>query len=476
MFPQTTRRTRRITAAAVLAGLGVALAAGPAGASPISSLRTWGSDRYATSVVLEDNPLEATTAYLVTGEKFPDGLTASAIAGQDYANVYLTAKAQIPQVVRERIGNAQKIVVVGSEASISNDAWKWLQQNTRAQLSRVAGDDRYATAAALSASRFTTPGVANVLVATGENYPDALAASASAAKLGVPLLLVTRSGIPAATRAELQRLAPGKITVVGGEASVSAAAAAELAGLTTGPVDRIAGADRYETSAKLSKAFFPNRTPGAYVVAGDDWPDAITAGAAAGREGHGSTVLPPHGPLLITPSTCVPQSVNLAIEAADPVVLTAVGGTDRYTDVAAKRTSCGSEGKKYLEDFAKPTGNARFEIDHATLNGVFYPRTVSYDTDPRNSEYRTWALGSKYSRFTAQVGVDDSNTSGLTSTVDVYGDERLLGSYPVSVGHSVAVDVDVRGVDNLKVVTTSSARTAVKVDDNNVYLGDAAIR
>jgi hypothetical protein len=91
---------------------------------------------------------------------------------------------------------------------------------TNGAVTRLWGPDRYTTAAALSAATFGA-GVPVVYVATGQNYPDALTASAAAGKAGAPVLLVAGTSIPASIAAELTRLHPGRIVVVGGPASVS---------------------------------------------------------------------------------------------------------------------------------------------------------------------------------------------------------------------------------------------------------------
>ncbi|GAA4967434.1 cell wall-binding repeat-containing protein [Kineococcus glutinatus] len=466
MHRPTARTGRRLSAAAVLAATAAVTLAGPAGATPVSAHRSYGADRYLTAVLMEDNPLEKTRAYVVTGEDFPDGLTAAAVAGHQQANVYLSPRGQLTKEVRERIGYAQEVVVVGGESALSADVTTWLQQNTRARLSRIGGANRYETAANLSAASYAT-GVANVLVATGTNYPDALTGSAAAAKLGVPLLLVDGNGVPAATAAELTRLNPAKITVLGSEGAVPAAVAEQLASFTTGAVDRVAGRDRYETATAVLRAFYDAATvPRALVVSGTSFADAVSVGAKAGREGS---------PLLLFPRDCVPQSVNLAIEEYAIGRIQAVGGPAVLTEDAAKRTSCGAGDKTYLDELGWPAGNARYESDHATIDGVFYPRSAAFDTDPRNSEYRTWALGGEYTRFTMLAGMADGTTPTLTSTVDVYADEKLIASRRIAAGSSAAFDLSVAGVQNLKIVTTSSARTAVLPTDDYVYFGDAAV-
>jgi hypothetical protein len=105
-----------------------------------------------------------------------------------------------------------------------------------------------------------------VYVATGENFPDALGAAATAA-LGLgPVLLVQQNSVPGPTLAELNRLQPPEIVIVGGTAVISNGVKAQLEGLGWGPtVTRIAGANRYDTAADLSAATFP--TSGRYPLA-----------------------------------------------------------------------------------------------------------------------------------------------------------------------------------------------------------------
>ena len=65
---------------------------------------------------------------------------------------------------------------------------------------RLAGADRYATAAAISRAT-AQPGVAAVVIASGASFPDGLGASPAAAALHGPLLLVQPQAIPAVTAA-----------------------------------------------------------------------------------------------------------------------------------------------------------------------------------------------------------------------------------------------------------------------------------
>ena len=118
--------------------------------------------------------------------------------------------------------------MVGGISVVSDAVLAALDPYTTGAVTRRAGPDRYATAAAISAGAFS-PGVPVAYVALGTNFPDALAAAAAAGHLGGPVLLVTTDTIPAATAAELARLKPGRIVVVGGISVVSDAVLAALA-------------------------------------------------------------------------------------------------------------------------------------------------------------------------------------------------------------------------------------------------------
>jgi putative cell wall-binding protein len=156
-------------------------------------------------------------------------------------------------------------------------------------IERLAGADRYATAAAISRATFQ-PGVPVAIVATGEDFPDGLAAGPAAHRLGGPVLFVRRSSVPASTLAELARLRPGRILVAGGTGVVSPSVLDALAPYTSGGVTRVAGPDRYATAAALSAASFPAGAP-VHVATGELFPDALAAGAAAAAAG---------GPILLT--------------------------------------------------------------------------------------------------------------------------------------------------------------------------------
>jgi len=148
---------------------------------------------------------------------------------------------------------------------------------TSATVTRAAGQSRYETAVELS--RRLGPGQNAVFVATGADFPDALSAAAAAGSVGGPVLLTPSSWIQDTVMAEIRRLAPDTIYVLGGPLVVSESVSAKLA--TIAPVERIHGINRYETSRKIVSRFFPSSTE-MILATGRGYADALAAGAAAG--------------------------------------------------------------------------------------------------------------------------------------------------------------------------------------------------
>jgi putative cell wall-binding protein len=151
------------------------------------------------------------------------------------------------------------------------------------EVRRLSGADRVATATAISRDAFPD-GAAVVHVATGERFPDALAAGPAAAAAGGPVLLVSRDQLPEATRDELQRLSPERVVVVGGQVAIADDVLEDIAAATGADVARVAGPTREGTAAALSAAGTQPGIATVFVASGQDFPDALAGGG--GRRPH----------------------------------------------------------------------------------------------------------------------------------------------------------------------------------------------
>ena len=184
---------------------------------------------------------------------------------------------------------------------------------------RLAGADRYGTAVAISQSAFQpqSPGSA-VTVASGANFPDALAAGPVAAAQGGPLLLVPKDGtLPPAVSNELTTLTPRLVNIAGGAAAVSSPVENQLKSFGAGTVFRWAGQDRYETAAALAGITNGGLGKTVFITTGASFPDALGGSAAAGRLG---------GALLLTDRLVLPAATASALSSGNPTKVVILGG------------------------------------------------------------------------------------------------------------------------------------------------------
>ena len=155
--------------------------------------------------------------------------------------------------------------------------------NAAPSTDRISGADRYATSVALSRKAFPMAGsVATVYLVSGQSPYDALSAGPAAVAQGAAMLLTQSDRLTAVTAAELERLAPERVVVVGGRGAVSDAVLTDARAVVP-TVERVGGADRYATSAALVRAAFgPSGAHTAYIATGRGYADALAAGPAAG--------------------------------------------------------------------------------------------------------------------------------------------------------------------------------------------------
>ncbi len=237
----------------------------------------------------------------------------------------LVSRDGIPPAVATELTRLKPrgIHVLGGEATISPAVEAGLKSYS-ANVDRTAGRDRYEVSAALSSNAFLA-GVPVAYVASGAVFPDALSGSAAAGLQKGPVLLVQKDGVPASVAAELARLAPKKIVVLGGVNTIADSVLATLQG--TAPTARIGGADRFEVSANVSAAAFAggNSTPTVYIASGAVFPDALSGSAAA---------IASNAPVLLVTATSVPDSVATELRRIKPRHIVVLGGTNTISDAA----------------------------------------------------------------------------------------------------------------------------------------------
>lgn len=222
---------------------------------------------------------------------------------------------------------------------------------------RVAGPDRYATAAALAGEGGRPPTV--VFVASGELFSDALSGAGAASASGAPILLVRRDSIPPATDAALRHLGSPRIVILGGSATISSAVEKALHGYGAS-VERWDGPDRYATSAEVSRQQFRSGVGTAYVVSGDVFPDGLSAGPAPDTA---------EGPVLLVTANEIPAAVATELRRLKPKRIVIIGGTATvgtpvHTALAAY-TPAPVERWAGKDRFETSAAVSRHQFDHA---------------------------------------------------------------------------------------------------------------
>lgn len=339
------KKLTTLAAVAAAASLSFGLA-GVAVATP--QARISGTDRYDTSLNIAKQYFSAAkTVVLATGMNYPDALAAGPLAAKEKAPILLVGKS----LSADQLAYLQKLLpkkayLIGGDSVLPSGVEKQLEAIKGLEVERIFGKDRFETAKMIS-EKFAKP--AEYFVASGMNFPDALAGGAYAASKGSPLLLVGPGH---------EATVAGKATIFGGEQVVpdSMVKSAE-------PVTRIGGKDRYDTAAQIAK--LQTGAKGAFLVSGVNFPDALTAVPAAAIQ---------QMPLYLAKPDCSPVVTDLP--------LTFVGGTAALQDSAnlacvAQRTfqyrDDGSNGKNLQAkdlisfDLAKKTIRAYYSADE---NGI----------------------------------------------------------------------------------------------------------
>ncbi|MDO5502573.1 MAG: cell wall-binding repeat-containing protein [Actinomycetia bacterium] len=343
--------------------------------SQVRTSRIGGPNRYATAAMISKETFApgVSHVYLSTGLRFPDAVAASA-ATQGEVPILLTRPGALPPETRaelERLAPSE-IKVLGNTDAVSDEVMRDAAAAAGARVTRIFGGDRYQTAAKISAEAFGR-GVDTVYVATGLDFPDALAAGSVGAQVGAPVILTAPTVLSDPALREIRRLAPRRIVVVGSSAAVSDGIAQRLGSIA--PVVRLGGSNRFETAQAIVRDQVSAHTVSDVVMAtGMDFPDALTGGPMVAARG---------GALVLTRTTLVAQDAEEVVRN-DPARITFLGSgagwltsamaedTKRLFDVADGRpTPTVVDPQPRVPTFAAARARTAEPLDEAHLNKEF---------------------------------------------------------------------------------------------------------
>jgi len=259
---------------------------------------------------LSDDPYDPYVIVVASGENWPDALAGASFATAWDGVLLLTKKGMLPsetavemsRLMTQAYGNSPSgdypmtVYILGGTSAVSQAVEDEIAaMDGVGVLTRLSGDDRYETAAAIGEQYDTDLGIGTTAFVVGGATPwDALAAGPVAGYTGdTPILMTRKSDVPTVTIDFLTDHGITDVVVVGGEAVVDATAFAELE-TAVANVDRVFGATRYSTAAAVAQWGVDNAgmdPAGVTLVSGTNFPDGLAAAPISYYSG---------GPMLLT--------------------------------------------------------------------------------------------------------------------------------------------------------------------------------
>lgn len=247
--------------------------------------RLGGDDSCGTSITISKSGWTGTSQYavLVTGSNYPDALCAAPLAKLYEAPILLAGKPEIDTRILDELKRlcVKKVFIIGGTGVISESAEKTLGQ-MGIDSQRLYGLDRYGTS--MSVANYIADQaeqISEVVIATGENYPDALSIAPIAGAKGMPIILSEKSQLSQDTKKFITDRTVTKTYVVGGTGVISEDVLKQLPS-----PQRLCGDDRFQTNTAVLDFFLNSGDldfSTSYLATGNNFPDALAGSALAAQ-------------------------------------------------------------------------------------------------------------------------------------------------------------------------------------------------
>jgi putative cell wall-binding protein len=257
-----------------------------------------------------------------------------------------------------------------------------LQPANSAITSRIAGSDRFSTAAQIADRRFLN--ATEALIVNGRSFPDGLVASSWS--FGIyPILLVETDRVPTATRTRLASMGNLQmVRVIGGPGVITDETLAELGGIAkvanpAAVVERVWGSNRYQTAIAVANMVANTGVPAplqqVILAVGTDFPDALSAGALSAGLGI---------PMLLTNGTTLRRDVrDWLINRPDLTEVLVVGGPTVVPDAVIGEINALRNRNGGAIRARRLAGDSRFATAVAVANEIISRSPISPNAPPR---------------------------------------------------------------------------------------------
>lgn len=303
--------------------------------TPVASNRLDGADRFETAVKISQSefkvPAAVDTVVIATAYGFADALSAAPLAAKLGGPLLLTQQDALNEHTRLELARLQptRVILVGGEPAIGPAVEGHLRQLGYV-VERLAGGDRFETSLRI-AEQWPAGSSTEAFIATGRDYPDALAAGAVAAGKEVPVILVDGAATTLAPDVEqrLSEIGVRTAYLAGSSVAVSNGIEQRLRGAGFS-VQRFAGADRFDTAARIAD-HFGTKGRAVYLASGVNFPDALAGAVVAGRQ---------DAALMLTRPECLVYEAAPVITRLEVTRVTLLGGTPALSEAVRWYSIC----------------------------------------------------------------------------------------------------------------------------------------
>lgn len=348
---------------------------------------------------------------------------------------------------------------------------------TAAKNNRLWGANRYETAVEVSKAGWTTSDY--VIIASGEDYPDALCAVPLAKKYDAPVLLTEKDKLNDDTKTEITRLKAKHVIIIGEKGAVSKEAEDALKGVVPAAnVERIGGADRFETSTKVAEKL--GKTKEAALVYGYNYADALSISAIAAEKNM---------PILLTSKDTLPTEVETYAKAnkgnLDKVYT--IGGVGVVSAevsssfaVAATATSARLGGTDRFDTNAKILDNFKDDLNY---NNIYVVVGDGAKGDGFADALSTSSLAAKksspvvltYKELNSKLEAQLSSQIAPRKNVIAVGGEAVLPQSVIAKVESLSVPAVLFSANDVVKGKADVTASNVSIEGKNVTLKDADV-
>ncbi|MEY7999429.1 cell wall-binding repeat-containing protein [Clostridium sp. Mt-5] len=274
---------------------------------------------------------------------------------------------------------------------------------------RLAGQTRYETAVKVVQQGWTSSDY--VVLASGQDFPDALSAAPLAKKYDAPILLTGKSTLDSNVKSELQSLATKNVFLIGGTGSISSNVESQLKDMDI-TVTRIAGSDRFQTSLAVAKSL--GDFTGVVLVNAYGFADALSIAPVAASQGM---------PIILTTPNALPSEAKSFLDSSNYSKSYILGGNGAVGNTIASQ----------LKNVTRIGGPNRYATNAAVLkqfeDSFNYDKVYVVSGENYPDALCGSALAAKYNSPLILVGssVDTSVIDAVKAKLSSYGSVIALG-------------------------------------------------